>query len=283
MLTLTLLNGVTIGSLLFVMAIGLNLSFGLLRIVNLSHGAFYLLGGYVGLWAYRFTDRWVPALIIGGLALGLVALLQERLLLRRVRGNATSETLVTLSAAMIISDLTIVIWGGNPKMIRIPSPLQGFVTVGTRNFPIYNVFVFCFAVSLALAIWLVLKRTKIGMIIRAGVDNYEITAALGIDIRLIFSLVFTAAGIMAGIAGFIGGTFLMVAPGEDWRILSFTLLVVIMGGMGSFEGTIVGALIIGMILSITSAYFPQFSLFLMFAPVAVLLVVKPNGLFGKLG
>ena len=121
------------------------------------------------------------------------------------------------------------------------------------------------------------------MIIRAGVDNYEITAALGIDIRLIFSLVFTAAGIMAGIAGFIGGTFLMVAPGEDWRILSFTLLVVIMGGMGSFEGTIVGALIIGMILSITSAYFPQFSLFLMFAPVAVLLVVKPNGLFGKLG
>lgn len=283
MLTLTLLNGVTIGSLLFVMAIGLNLSFGLLRIVNLSHGAFYLLGGYVGLWAYRVTDRWVPALIIGGLALGLVALVQERLLLRRVRGNATSETLVTLSAAMIISDLTIVIWGGNPKMIRIPSPLQGFVTVGTRNFPIYNVFVFCFAVLLALVIWLVLKRTKIGMIIRAGVDNYEITAALGIDIRLIFSLVFTVAGIMAGIAGFIGGTFLMVAPGEDWRILSFTLLVVIMGGMGSFEGTIVGALIIGMILSITSAYFPQFSLFLMFAPVAVLLVVKPNGLFGKLG
>lgn len=283
MLTLTLLNGVTIGSLLFVMAIGLNLSFGLLRIVNLSHGAFYLLGGYVGLWAYRVTDRWVSALIIGGLALGLVALVQERLLLRRVRGNATSETLVTLSAAMIISDLTIVIWGGNPKMIRIPSPLQGFVTVGTRNFPIYNVFVFCFAVLLALVIWLVLKRTRIGMIIRAGVDNYEITAALGIDIRLIFSLVFTAAGIMAGIAGFIGGTFLMVAPGEDWRILSFTLLVVIMGGMGSFEGTIVGALIIGMILSITSAYFPQFSLFLMFAPVAVLLVVKPNGLFGKLG
>ena len=283
MFLITLLNGLTIGSLLFIMAIGLNLSFGLLRIVNLSHGAFYLLGGYIGLWAYQLTGRWVVALTIGGLALGAVALLQERLLLRRVRGNATSETLVTLSVAMIISDLTIVLWGGNPKMIRIPGLLQGFVTVGTRNFPIYNVFVFCFAVFLALVIWLILKKTRIGMIIRAGVDNYEITATLGINIQLIFSLVFTAAGIMAGIAGFIGGTFLMVAPGEDWRILSFTLLVVIMGGMGSFAGTIVGSLIIGIILSITSAYFPQFSLFLMFAPVAVLLVVKPNGLFGKLG
>ena len=279
---ITLLNGLTIGSLLFIMAIGLNLSFGLLRIVNLSHGAFYLLGGYIGLWAYQLTGRWVVALIVGGLALGAVALLQERLLLRRVRGNATSETLVTLAVAMIISDLTIVLWGGNPKMIRIPGLLQGFVAVGTRNFPVYNMFVFCSAVLLALVIWLILKKTRIGMIIRAGVDNYEITATLGINIQLIFSLVFTAAGIMAGIAGFIGGTFLMVAPGEDWRILSFTLLVVIMGGMGSFAGTIVGSLIIGIILSITSAYFPQFSLFLMFAPVAVLLVVKPNGLFGKL-
>ena len=283
MFLITLLNGLTIGSLLFIMAIGLNLSFGLLRIVNLSHGAFYLLGGYIGLWAYQLTGRWVMALIVGGLALGAVALIQERLLLRRVRGNATSETLVTLAVAMIISDLTIVLWGGNPKLIRIPGLLQGFVTVGTQNFPIYNVFVFCFAVLLALVIWLILKKTRIGMIIRAGVDNYEITATLGINIQLIFSLVFTAAGIMAGIAGFIGGTFLMVAPGEDWRILSFTLLVVIMGGMGSFAGTIVGSLIIGIILSITSAYFPQFSLFLMFAPVAVLLVVKPNGLFGKLG
>lgn len=282
MLLLPFLNGLTIAALLFIMAIGLNLSFGLLRVVNMSHGAFYLLGGYVGITLMKMTGNWVLALIFGGLCTAVLAFLQELILLRRVRGQATSETLITLSIAIIISDLIIVIWGGNPKMIRIPSLLKGFISLGAKNIPVYNIFVFCFACFLCLVMWLILKKTKIGMIIRAGVDNFEITATLGINIRRVFSLVFTAAGFMAGVAGVIGGTFLMVAPGEDWRILTFTLLIIIIGGMGSFIGSIIGSLIIGMIFSLGSVFIPQFSLFLMFAPVAIVLVIRPKGLFGRI-
>jgi len=146
---------------------------------------------------------------------------------------------------------------------------------------IYNIFIIFFACFAGLILWLMLAKTKIGMIIRAGVDNYEMVAALGINIPLIFTTVFALAGFMAGIAGVIGGTFLMVAPGEDWRILTYTLLIIIIGGMGSFGGTIIGSIIIGLIFNFGSVYVPQFSLFLMFAPVAVTLVVRPKGLFGR--
>jgi branched-chain amino acid transport system permease protein len=280
-LLITLTNGLTIAAMLFIMAIGLNLSFGLLRVVNMSHGAFYLLGGYIGLTVLKMSGSWILGLLVGGFATALLAGLEERVLLRRCRGNSTIETLVTLSVAIIVSDLIVVLWGGNPKQLRIPGPLQGYVGFLGFNLPRYNIFLLVFACAIGLFLWIILRRTKIGMIIRAGVDNFEITSTLGINIRLVFTLVFTLAGFMAGIAGVIGGTYLMVAPGEDWRILMFTLLIIIIGGMGSFGGSIVGSIVIGLIYSFGSAYAPQFSLFLMFAPVALVLVFRPRGLFGR--
>ncbi len=277
----TFFNGLTLAALLFIMAIGLNLSFGLLRVVNLSHGAFYLVGGYVGLSVLKLSGHWWLGVLVGALVSAGLAAIEEIFLLRRVRGKATLETLITLSVAIIISDLIVVIWGGNPKMIQIPKALKGFVSLFSVNVPIYNLFLFVFACLIGLALWLLINKTKMGMIIRAGVDNFEMVSAQGINIRLVFTLVFALAGFMAGMAGVIGGTFLMVAPGEDWRILTYTLLIIIIGGMGSFEGTIVGSIIIGLILSFGSVYVPQFSLFLMFAPVALTLVIRPKGLFGR--
>ena len=282
MLLLTFINGLTIAALLFIMAVGLNLSFGLLRIVNLTHGSFYLLGGYIGLYVYKATESWIFGIAAAGIVVAIIAFIEEFTLLRRVRGKPTLETLITLSLAIIISDLLIVIWGGNPKTIKIPELLKGYVTLFDANVPIYNIFIFCFACFICLTLWLILQKTKIGMIIRAGVDNFEITSTLGINIQLVFTLVFTAAGFLAGIAGAIGGTYLMVAPGEDWRILTYALLVIIIGGMGSFGGTILGSIIIGMIFSFGNVYVPQFSLFLMFAPVAITLVIRPKGLFGRI-
>ncbi|GAH47599.1 unnamed protein product, partial [marine sediment metagenome] len=144
-----------------------------------------------------------------------------------------------------IGGIFFVYFIGLMKQKKIPELLKGYVTLFDANVPIYNIFIFCFACFICLTLWLILQKTKIGMIIRAGVDNFEITSTLGINIQLVFTLVFTAAGFLAGIAGAIGGTYLMVAPGEDWRILTYALLVIIIGGMGSFGGTIVGSIIIG--------------------------------------
>ena len=281
MLLSTFVNGLTLSALLFIMAIGLNLSFGLLRVVNLTHGAFYLFGGYIGLTVLKLTGNWIMAIIAGAVASGLLAFAEEYFLLRRARGKPTIETLITLSIAIIIYDLIVVIWGGNPKSIAIPSYLKGFIPISDINIPIYNIFVFFFALTLGVILWLVINKTYVGMIIRAGVDNFEMVAALGINIRMVFTLVFSLAGFLAGIAGVIGGTYLMLAPGEDWRILTYTLLILIVGGMGSFGGTVMGSLIIGMIFSFGSVFIPQFYLFLMFAPVALVLVVRPQGFFGR--
>ncbi|MDR3259249.1 MAG: branched-chain amino acid ABC transporter permease [Fusobacteriaceae bacterium] len=277
----TFINGLTIASYLFILAIGLNLSFGLLRIVNMNHGTFYLFGGFIGWNVLKITQNWYLGLLLAGVSMGIFAFLEEFLLLRRVRGKTTVETLITLSISIIFADLVILFWGGYPRQIRIPKLLQGQFTLGNFLVPKYNVFIILFALFIGITFWLLLKKTKIGMIIRAGVDNFEIVSTLGINVKMLFTGMFTVAGFMAGIAGMIGGTFQMIAPGEDFRVMINTLLVIIIGGMSSFEGSILGSLIIGMIFTFGSLLAPQFSLFFMFAPVAIVLTIRPQGLFGK--
>jgi len=277
-----LLNSLTLASLLYVLASGLSLSFGLMRVINLTHGAFYLLGGYFGLTTLKITGNWTLAVFSGGIGIAVLALLEEFFLLRMVRGKAFLETLISLSVAIVISDLIIMIWGGNPKSLDIPDFMSGPVELFGTSYPAYRLFVLGIACMIGLMLWLFLKKTKLGMIIRAGVDNFEMVAAIGINVRRIFTFVFVLSGFLAGIAGVMGGSFLMVAPGEDWRILTFTLIVVIIGGMGSFVGTIIGALITGLVFSYGSIYVPELSLFLMFAPVAIILATRPRGLFGRI-
>jgi len=282
LVTMSLLNGLTLAALLFITASGLTLSFSLMRVVNLTHGALYLVGGFIGLSVINVTGSWIMALLTGGGAVAVIALLEEKYLLRWARGNDLIETLVSLSVAIIIGDLVLVIWGGYPKTIEIPVMLSGVWTLPVIGviYPIFRIFTLGLAIFIIVALWFFLKKTNLGITIRAGVDNFEMVAALGINVRRLFTVVFCLSGFLAGAAGVVGGTFMMLVVGEDWRVLTLTLIVIIIGGMGSLVGTIVGALITGLIYSFATAYIPEFSLFILFLPVAVILSIRPHGLFG---
>ena len=279
---MSLLNGLTLAALLFITSSGLTLSFSLMRVVNLTHGALYLAGGFLGMSVVKATGSWLLGMLAGGMAMAILALLEEKFLLRWARGNDLIETLVSLSVAIIIGDLVLVIWGGYPKTIEIPAILSGaiFLPGIGMPYPIFRIFMLVLAIFIIIALWLFLKKTNLGITIRAGVDNFEMVSALGINVRRLFTIVFCLSGFLAGISGVMGGTFMMLVVGEDWRILTLTLIVIIIGGMGSLGGTIVGALITGLIYSFATAYIPEFSLFILFLPVAIILSIRPHGLFG---
>lgn len=282
LILMSLLNGLTLAALLFITASGLTLSFSLMRVVNLTHGALYMAGGFIGLSVINATGSWLLAMVGGGGSMAVLALLEEKYLLRRARGNDLMETLISLSVAIIIGDLVLVIWGGYPKTIEIPAVLSGIWTIPGIDlvYPVFRIFMLGLALLIIAALWLFLKKTNLGITIRAGVDNFEMVCALGINARRLFTMVFCLSGFLAGVAGVVGGTFMMLVVGEDWRILTLTLIVIIIGGMGSLGGTIVGALITGLIYSFATAYIPEFSLFILFLPVAVILSLRPTGLFG---
>ncbi|MCG8480396.1 MAG: branched-chain amino acid ABC transporter permease, partial [Spirochaetales bacterium] len=202
---------------------------------------------------------------------------------RRARGNDLGETLISLSVAIILGDVIQVIWGGFPQRMRPPEPLRGSMELpflGTP-FPRFRVFVILLAVALLVMLWLLLRKTTIGIRIRAGVDDFEMAEAMGIRVGRVFTMVFALSGFLAGLGGMVGGTFMALVLGEDWRILTLTLVVIIIGGLGSLKGTVVGAVIVGLVFSISSAYVPVLSRVLLFLPVAVILTVRPQGLFGK--
>jgi branched-chain amino acid transport system permease protein len=279
--TLAFLNGLTLGALLFLVASGLTLSFGLMRIVNLNHGAFYLTGGYIGLSILKATGNWPLSVLIAGLIIALLAFFEDQFLLKRFRGQSLTVTLITLSIAIIIADLDLVIWGGKPQLLDVPEIIDSPVFLFGVMYPGYRLFILLLAIIICIGLWIFLKKTKVGITIRAGIDNSEMVNALGINVEKIFTYVFVISGFLAGIAGVIGGSFSMVAPGQDWTMLTFALVTVIIGGMGSFVGSILGSLITGMIFSYASAYIPQLSNLFIFLPVAIIIAIKRRGLLGK--
>jgi branched-chain amino acid transport system permease protein len=279
--TLAFLNGLTLGALLFLVASGLTLSFGLMRIVNLNHGAFYLTGGYIGLSILKSTGNWPLSVLVAGLIIALLAFFEDQFLLKRFRGKSLTVTLITLSIAIIIADLDLVIWGGKPQLLDVPEIIDSPVFLFGVMYPGYRLFILLLAIIICIGLWIFLKKTKVGITIRAGIDNSEMVNALGINVEKIFTYVFVISGFLAGIAGVIGGSFSMVAPGQDWTMLTFALVTVIIGGMGSFAGSILGSLITGMIFSYASAYIPQLSNLFIFLPVAIIIAIKRRGLLGK--
>jgi branched-chain amino acid transport system permease protein len=275
------LNGLTHAGLLFVLGSGLTLAFGLMRVVNLSHGAFYLLGGYLGLTVFRLTDNWFLALLAGGLGIALLGFVLEKVLLDRVRGQALPETLLTIALSIIIADVSLAIWGGFAQSIRVPAALNPRISLLGITYPGFRFFILGFAVFIGLGLWFLLQKTKVGAAVRAGVDDRETVSALGIDIHRIFTAVFVLSAFLAGIAGVIGASFLSIQPGADGQILILSLVVVILGGLGSLGGAVVAALVTGLLLSFSRAYFPEMSFFMVFGPMALVLAFRPQGLFGK--
>lgn len=276
-----LLNGLSFGALLFFLASGFTLIFGLMKIVNLAHGAFYLLGGYIGLTVIAATGSFWLGLAIGGLAIALVGLLSERLLLRPIRGLELPEVLLTIGLAFVIGDLSLAVFGGDPRSIPVPGWLRGGTSLAGFAYPRYRLFVILLAVAAGAGLWLLQSRTRIGAIVRAGVDDRETVAALGINIDRVFTGVFVLGSALAGFAGVIGGALLTLLPGAEVEILLLGLVVVIIGGLGSLPGAVVGSVLVGLLDAFGRSLLPDLSYFTLFAPMALVLVLRPRGLLGR--
>lgn len=276
-----ILNGLSFGAVLFFLASGFTLIFGLMRITNLAHGGFYLVGGYIGITTVRATGNFFLAMLVSALAITLLGLFTERLLLRPIRGLEKPEVLLTIGLTFILGDMSLAIWGGDPTPIPKPGFLNGALDINGFLYPRYRFFVIaCAGVVGALLFWME-KRTKWGAIVRAGVDDRETIAALGVNIKAVFTGAFMFGSFLAGFAGVIGGAFLTLLPGQDFEILLFALAVVIIGGLGSLKGAALGVVIVGLIDAFGKALVPELSFFTLFAPMAIILVVRPRGLLGR--
>ena len=274
-------NGISYGALLFLLASGLSLIFGVMRVVNLAHGSYFMLGGYVGLTVALRTQSFTLACIAAAVAIGLVGIGMERFFLRRLHGQVLGQVLMTIGFALIFQDLALLIWGGDPYTVPIPALLTGTVRLGGAVFPIYRIFIVGVAIVVGLALWLVLDRTRVGAMIRAAVDDAEMAEGVGIRVPTVSMGVFALGAFLAALGGVIGGGFLGVYPGLDFEILPYAFVVVIVGGLGSLPGAMVGSVLVGLLDNFGKALFPELAYFTLFAPMALILALRPTGLFGR--
>jgi branched-chain amino acid transport system permease protein len=279
------LGGIAYSGLLFLVASGFTLIFGLMRVANLAHGALYLVGAYIG-WEIvthfgNTNGSFLLAVLGAVLGMGLFGLLVERGVLRLVRGQELLEVLITVGLALIMADLSLVVFTSDPVTFPTPPLLSGKLKLGTFVYPVDHLFVFFVSVLVGGGLWLFTAKTRVGAIIRAGVDDAEMVAGLGINIKAVFSAVFVLGAALAGLAGVSGALILGVAPGDDNVILRLGLVVVILGGLGSLAGAVIGSLIVGLVFSLGTAYLPELQYFLLFAPMVIMLAVRPRGLFGR--
>jgi branched-chain amino acid transport system permease protein len=286
-------NGVTVAGLYFLVASGFTLVFGLMRNVNLAHGSLYLLGAYIGYTFANWTGYWLIGVAAGMLSMAIAGVLLQVLVFRRLEGDDLRQTLVTIGISIVAADLMLAIWGGNTYQFIVPEWLDGAITTPIitavksngdavyMKYPFYRLMVLVTAIVIGLAVWLTINKTKIGMMIRAGVDDRAMLAASGVNVQLVFIAVFAIGAGLAGFAGVVGGSALSVAPGEDVRYLLASLVVVIVGGMGSVSGAAVGALLVGLAEQIGLVYFPTYGSVLTFVIMVVVLAIRPQGLMGS--
>jgi branched-chain amino acid transport system permease protein len=287
-----LINGITLGGLYFLVASGFTLIFGLMRNVNLAHGSLYLAGGYIGYSVSDLTGSWLLSFVAAFLATALMGIVLQLAVFRRMEGEELRQTLVTIGISIVLADIVLWIWGGSFYQIQAPDWLSGAIelplitAVKSSGDPVYlrypavRLAIFAASVVVGVAMWLVLNKSLIGMIIRAGVDDRDMLAATGVRIQLVFVLVFAFGAGLAGIAGVVGGTFQSLAPGEDTRFLLASLVVVIVGGMGSIPGAALGALLIGLCEQFGSVYTPTYAVFFTFLIMVLVLAFRPQGLLG---
>jgi branched-chain amino acid transport system permease protein len=300
---ITLLNGVTAAALYFVVASGFTLIFGLMRVVNMSHGAFFLFGGYIALKIQRHMvgsggglglsssqvnlAQWVlPALAAIGIIAG-AGLLMQQLFLRWTQGQDLRQALITIAVSIILADQMLAHFGGVAEDISWPGTFDKFVNlhVAGIQYTLTRLVILAIGIVIGVGLWLWLKRTRTGMVIRAGVDDRDMVAAMGINIQLTFAIAFTVGSALAGLGGVVGGSFASLAPGVDANWLLNSLIVVIIGGMGSLGGAAIGALLLGITTNFAAAYLPAnytyYSIIFTFVLLAIVLAVRPLGLYGR--
>lgn len=274
-------NGISYGALLFLLAGGLSLIFGVMRIVNLAHGSYFMLGGYVALTVIWTTDIWVLSLPVAALTIAVIGLLMERVFLRPLGFDPLRQVLLTVGFAFLFQQGALDIWGGDNLTINPPEVLEQSVVIGGIYFPLYRVFMIAMAVAIGMIIWLTMEKTRMGAMVRAAVDDSEMARGVGIDTSTVSMFIFALGAFLAALGGVIGGAFLGVYPGLDFEILPIAFAVVIIGGMGSLGGAAVGGLIVGLADNFGKALFPEISYFTLYAPMVLILALKPTGLFGR--
>jgi branched-chain amino acid transport system permease protein len=275
------LNSLALGGLLFLLAAGFSLIFGLMRIANLTHGSMYMLGAYVGVSVLGYVPNLWLAALIGGLTIAVFGGLIERLILRALAGNALGQVLVTLGISFIVADFCLMVWGGDPIPVPTPAALQKPIIIGGVTFPPYRLVVVVIALATAAGLYLLMERTRIGAMIRAGVDDRQMARAVGIPVSRLFTMVFCLGAFLAGAAGVLGGPIMSAYPGLDADMLPLALIIVMLGGIGSLLGAFVGSFIIGAIYTFGTALLPDLAYMILFLPMIVVIAFRPTGLFGR--
>jgi branched-chain amino acid transport system permease protein len=277
------LNGLSFGALLFILASGLSLVFGMMDVVNLAHGAFYMLGAYVALSVVQFTGSFWVAIVAAPLALGLLGFVLEPLLLRRLRGRHLDQVLLTIGVSLVIVDVIGQVWGREVRSLSAPPGLDGSVALIGGVYPVYRLFVIAFGAALAAAMAVVYRWTKIGMLIRAGVEDAEMLGALGVDTNRLFASTFATGAALAGLAGVVAAPVFGVQPGMDTDPgLLYSLVVVVVGGLGTLSGAVAGSVLVGPADTFGKVLFQDVALAVIFAIVALVLLLKPTGLLGRI-
>lgn len=275
------LNGLSFGALLFLLASGLSLMFGLMRIVNIAIGSYYLIGAYVALSVLKFSGQLGLALLGAVATVAIIGVGMQRFLLARFYLEALPQVLLTMGAAFIFADIALWLWGGDPQRLPTPGLFAFSVAIGPSVFPAYRLAVIAVGVLVYLFLWLIQERTRVGAIVRAAVDDQEMARGLGINVGRMLTAMFAVGAGLAALAGVVGGPFLGVYPGADFEVIPLAFSVVIIGGLGSLHGALAGSLLVGLVDNFGKALFPELSYFTLFLPMALVLAIRPTGLFGK--
>ena len=275
------LNSLALGGLLFLLASGFSLIFGLMRIANLTHGALFMLGAYVGVSALKAVPNLWLAAVVAGLATAVFGFFVERFVLRKLAGNVLGQVLVTLGLSFILADFCLVVWGGDPIPIATPDLLKRPLQIAGLIFPAYRLAVVVLAVAVAAGLFLLVEKTRLGAMIRAGVDDPDMARAVGIPVSRLFTVVFCLGAALAGAGGVIAGPIMSAYPGLDADMLPLALIVVILGGVGSLVGAFVGSFITGFVYTFGVALLPDLAYVILFLPMILVIAFRPRGLFGK--
>ena len=279
----TFLNGLTLAGLYFLVASGLTLIFGLMRVINLAHGAFYLLAGYVSWTIADKTDNWFYGAVGGALTLGVFGTLVYVLLLRRFQYEELRVALITLGVSLVLAQAMLAIFGGDyyqtnsPESVSFSVPIPGL----GLSYPFFRIFVLILAIIVAVGLWIFISKTRYGAIIRAGVDDTTMVSALGINVQAVFIWIFFLGSVLVGFAGSVGGTTNSFGMGTDGDYLLFSLQVVIIGGLGSIGGVAIGSFLVGVIGQFATGYYPTFAGIITFAMLILILAFRPQGILGK--
>jgi branched-chain amino acid transport system permease protein len=295
----TLLDGLTFAGLLFVVSSGFTLIFGLMRTVNMAHGAFFLLAAYLAIELQQDmvgkernieSDQvsmlqWIVPLLVASSIVAVLGVVIQQLFLRWNQGQDLRQAIITVAVTVILADQMLHQFGGLAKQMEWPGAVVNFFTILGQRYATSRLFMLAIAIVVGALLWLWLNRTRMGMVIRAGVDDQEMVRALGINVTVVFAITFFVGSFLAGVGGVMGASFSGVAPGTDGQWLLNSLIVVIIGGLGSVKGAVVGSLLYGMVIAFSPSYLPAeytfYSIIFTFVILAVVLAIRPNGLYGK--